>query len=100
MNDTIINGIFSLSGVLVGGLFMYLATKYDKDNMRLRNKMDKLSSQVASYWHLEKLYSDELSKHISKPPKTILQEYRDKIEEKGYERPTMTENGTKKYIVE
>lgn len=42
--------------------------------------MNILSKQVISYWNLEKLYSEELSKINSKAQKTVLQEYREKIE--------------------
>ncbi len=49
-----------------------------------------LSKQVISYWNFEKLYSEKISKLLSKPAKTILQEYREKIESMDLERPTMT----------
>ena len=49
-----------------------------------------LSKQVISYWNFEKLYPEKISKLLSKPAKTILQEYREKIESMDLERPTMT----------
>ena len=57
-----------------------------------------LSKQVISYWNFEKLYSEKISKLLSKPAKTILQEYREKIESMDLERPTMTQKEANKIL--
>jgi hypothetical protein len=47
---------------------------------------------------LEKLYSEEISNLLSKPTKTILQEYREKIESMDLERPAMTQKEANKIL--
>jgi hypothetical protein len=98
MNESIINGIFALSGTLLGSLISYLISKDTKETKTLKSEVNILSKQVISYWNLEKLYSDEISKLLSKPVRTILQEYREKIESIGLERPTMTEKEAKRIL--
>lgn len=78
MNDSIINGLFALSGTMIGGLISYLISKDSKETKTLKLEVNILSKQVISFWNLEKLYSEELGKLLSKPAKTILQEYREK----------------------
>ncbi len=69
-----------------------------KETKKLKTQVNMLSKQVISYWNLEKLYSEELGKYIAKPARTILQEYREKIENMDLERPTMTENEANKIL--
>ena len=64
----------------------------------LKSQVNILSNQIISYWNLEKIYSEELSKKTSKAQKTILQEYREKIEAMDLERPTMTEKEARKIL--
>ncbi len=92
MNEAIINGFFTLAGTLSGGLITFLTLRNSKELKKLKNKVDLLSDQIISYWHLEKIYSEQISKYTSKPSRTILNENRDKIKAMGYSRPTMTEN--------
>jgi hypothetical protein len=44
------------------------------------------------------LYSDEIGRLLSRPSRTVLQEYRDKIESMDLERPTMTEKEAKRIL--
>jgi hypothetical protein len=94
MSDTIINGLFTLAGAGIGVLYAYLSSR--KDRIYQNNK--KLVAQVTSYWQLEKLYSAELANLTKANSKTVMQSYRDKVEDLGYERPTMTESGAKKLL--
>lgn len=98
MNDSIINGIFALSGTLIGGLISYFIAKSAKETKTLKTQVSMLSKQIVSYWNLEKLYSEEIGHLVSKPAKTILQEYREKIEKMDLERPTMTEKEAKRIL--
>lgn len=98
MNETIINGIFALSGALVGGLISYIIARSAKETKTLKSQVNMLSKQVISYWNLEKLYSEEINNLLSKPTKTILQEYREKIESMDLERPTMTQKEAYKIL--
>jgi hypothetical protein len=98
MNESILNGIFALSGTWLGGLISYLIARNAKETKTLKSQVNILSKQVISYWNLEKLYSEEIGKLNSKPAKTVLQEYREKIESMDFERPTMTEKEAKKIL--
>ena len=98
MNESIVNGFFALSGTLVGCLISYFIASDAKELKNLKSQVNILSKQIISFWNLEKLYAEEMSKLIQKPAKTILQEYREKIELMDLERPTMTEKEAKKIL--
>jgi hypothetical protein len=98
MNESIINGIFALSGTLLGGLISYFIAKNAKETKTLKTQVSMLSKQVISYWNLEKIYSEEMGNLVSKPTKTILQEYREKIESMDLERPPMTQKEANKIL--
>lgn len=95
MNDSIINGVFALSGTLIGGIISYFIAKDAKDVSALKSQVNILTKQVVSYWNLERLYSEEVSELSKRPAKTILQEFREKIEAMDLVRPTMTEREAK-----
>lgn len=98
MSEPIITGVFTLLGTVLGGLISYLIARNDKEIRSLKSKVKLLSKQVVSYWNLEKLYSDEVAKLLSKSTRTVLQEFREKIESMDLERPTMTEKEAKKIL--
>ena len=98
MNESILNGLFALSGTLLGGIISYMINKDEKETKKLRLQINLLSKQVISYWNLEKLYSDDIGILLSKSSRTILQEYREKIVNMELERPSMTANEAKKII--
>ncbi len=98
MNESVIAGVFALSGTILGGLISYLIARDEKKTRVLKSQVNTLSKQIISYWNLEKKYSEELSNLTSKSQKTILQEYREKIEEIDMERPTMTEKEAKRIL--
>ena len=43
MNETIINGIFALSGTLVGGLISYIIARNAKETKTIKSKVNMLS---------------------------------------------------------
>lgn len=98
MTEPIITGLFTLAGTLLGGLISYFIARNAKEIKTLKTQINLLSKQVISYWNLEKLYSEEVGNLLSKPAKTILQEYREKIESMDLERPTMTEKEAKRIL--
>lgn len=107
MEPNVVNGIFTLAGVVIGGIISYFTTQDKKEinalnrqikelqntNEILKKDIVKLCNQVSSYWNIEKAYSEEVASILDKKPKYILEKRRDSIENKGYERPTMTEKG-------
>lgn len=98
MSESIINGVFALTGTFIGGLISYFIARNAKDFKTLKSQANIMANQIISYWNLERLYSEEMSKLINKPAKTILQEFREKIEEMNIDRPTMTEKEARKII--
>ena len=102
MNEIIINGIFTLCGAMIGtlgtGFFMYMQNKTDKESEMLRKDLVRTANQVKSYWNLENLYCEALSKAIDKKTQPLKIEFRDKVEELNYDRPDMTERDADKII--
>ncbi len=98
MSEPIITGVFTLLGTVLGGVISYFITRNAREIKLLKIQASQLSRQVISYWNLEKLYSDEIGKLLGKSSKTILLEYREKIESMDLERPTMTEHEAKKIL--
>jgi hypothetical protein len=98
MNESIINGLFALAGTLMGGIVSYFISRNAMEMNTLKSQVNRLAKQVVSYWNLEKLYVEEISKLISKPAKTVLQDFRERIELMDFERPTMTEKEAKKIL--
>jgi hypothetical protein len=98
MSEPIITGVFTLLGALLGGIISYLGSRNERKIELLKSRVNLLSKQVISYWNLEKLYSDEIGQLLSRPSRTVLQEYRDKIESMDLERPTMTEKEAKRIL--
>ena len=99
MPESIITGLFTLAGTLLGGLISYLIARNTKEIKTLKYQVNILSNQVISYWNLEELYSKEISTLTSKAQKTVKQVYREKVEEIGFDRPTMTENKAKEILI-
>lgn len=98
MSEPIITGVFTLLGAILGGIISYLGSRNERKIELLKSRVNLLSKQVISYWNLEKLYSDEIGQLLSRPSRTVLQEYRDKIESMDLERPTMTEKEAKRIL--
>lgn len=98
MGEAGITGLFTILGTLLGGIISYMISRDSKETKTLKTQVNILSKQVISYWNLEKLYAEELGKYSSKPARTILQEYREKIESMDLERPTMTEKEANKIL--
>lgn len=92
--DAVWNGIFAIGGTVLGGIFTLLATRMGKDWHRAKETIQDLSDQVISYWNLEKEYQVEMSRldPEQRAEKTIMEDMRARIQDQGYERPTMTEN--------
>ena len=98
MSEPIITGVFTILGAILGGIISYLGSRNERKIELLKSRVNLLSKQVISYWNLEKLYSDEIGRLLSRPSRTVLQEYRDKIESMDLERPTMTEKEAKRIL--
>ena len=109
MDPNITNGIFTLMGVIIGGIISYFVSKdqkerddlnrqikdLEKKNASLKNNIIKLGYQVSSYWNIEKAYSQEVAQLTNRTPKKVLEERRNNLESAGYTRPTMTENSVR-----
>jgi hypothetical protein len=92
MSDVVISGLFALVGVAIGSFATYLATRDARRMQNLERLVCKLADQVASYWALEKLYSEELARATHQNQKTVLQDFRDTVQSDKLVRPVMTAN--------
>ncbi len=92
--DAVWNGIFAIGGTVLGGVFTLLATRIGTDWSRAKETINDLSDQVIAYWNLEKEYQAEMSAldPQKRSEKTIMEDMRARVQGRGYERPTMTEN--------
>lgn len=98
MNEAIISGIFTLLGAIVGSVGVIVAGKISKRKVNLENKARQFAKQIEAYWNLESLYSDEFGKVTNTASKTVKEDFRSKVENMGYERPTMTANKAREII--
>lgn len=98
METMIINGCFVLAGTLLGGLSTWLITRDAKRLNELEKAVSKMALQIKAYWHLEKLYTQEMSKLTGIHENTILINNRDKIKNLGFDRPKMTANDVDKLL--
>lgn len=98
METAIINGIFTIIGVSIGGLIAYISNKDIISKRIMKEDLKILGEQVISYWNLEKLYSEEIAKNNKTTSRAIIIEYRTKMVENQYIRPTMTEKEVKKIL--
>lgn len=99
MIDSILTGLFTLLGAVAGGLLTFYGNKKLVRYEEAKKEMLKLSNQIISYWQLEKEYCAEVSKLTNKQPKTVLEEFRKRVQENNFDRPIMTENEIKRLIL-
>ena len=98
MQTEIVVGVFTLGGAVIGGLFTYLSARISHNWTRAKTDSERLTKQVEGYHTLEGFYKEDMAKLDPghRQPKTILQEMRDRVEESGCARPTMTANDARK----
>ena len=94
MNEQIVIGLFTLVGTLVGGIiggfFSIMAAKIGFKKEEMERDIKELANQVKSYWLLEKEYLSQLKEHSELPEKTLMENTRKIVENKGNEYPKMT----------
>ena len=94
MNDSLINGIFSLGGVFIGSVMSLVGIVISNRLQRRRQVFTDTLDQIVGYWNLE----EEMARHIAKlegkkrAVKTIKEDFRERIYDEKGNRPTMTEN--------
>lgn len=94
MSEQIFIGLFTLVGTLVGGIiggfFSIRAAKIGYKKEEMEKDIKDLANQVKSYWLLEKEYLSQLKEHSELPEKTLMENTRQRVKDKGYEYPKMT----------
>ena len=94
MSEQIVIGLFTLAGAitggLIGGFFSVKAAKVGYKKVKMEKDIKDLANQVKSYWLLEKEYLSQLKVCLSKPEKTIMENARQIVANKGNEYPKMT----------
>ena len=105
MGPAITTGFFTLGGVLITSIVNYISNRRQQDRERLQNELSRLRTkfvaacqQIEAYYELERLYAEELSKSQDKKKGTVVIEFRNRIEENGFERPQWTASDAKKAI--
>lgn len=88
----------TVSAAAVGGLFTYLASKEKNSVESLRSEHRKAAEQVISYYELEQLYMNEVSRLTGSAAATVQKDFRDKIENNGLTRPSWTATTAKRSI--
>ena len=90
MNNEVIIGLFTLGGAAIGGLCAIIASKIDSDTEKMKRDIRVLSSQVKSYWLLEKEYLSQISSLTGTPQETLMKSSRKTVENNGNDYPCMT----------
>lgn len=98
MNEVIISGVFTVLGAIVGAVGAIVAGNMSRRKVNVKHKAQQLAKQIEAYWNLENLYSEALGKLTNTSSKTVKEDFRSKVENLGFERPTMTANKAKEII--
>lgn len=98
MNTTIVTGLFTIGGTLIGALASIASAKINQRANTKDKVITRLASQVKAYWALEQEYVLELQDYQGTSKTKIKASYREKVREKGYDMPNMTANDVDKLI--
>ena len=82
----------------VGGLFTYLASREKNSVEGLKSEHKRAADQVISYYELEQLYMNEVSRLSGTAASTVQKDFRDKVENSGLTRPSWTATTAKRSI--
>ncbi len=93
-----ITAVATVSAAAVGGLFTYLASKEKNSVESLRSEHRKAADQVISYYELEQLYMNEVSRLTGTDPAIVQKDFLDKVETSGHTRPSWTATTAKRSI--
>ena len=99
MPPEIVSGLFTVVGLLAGGLITYFTTRVDRQWDRAKRDIVRLCEQVSSYYQLEQLYKEELASldPERRSARTIMEQMRTRVTDSGaYERPEITSVGADK----
>lgn len=98
MDSTIITGIFTLSGMVVGAVATIIAAKIQRSAKRNDKALSRLASQVKAYWALEEEYALELKDYLGESKSSLKKKLRERVREKGYAEPNMTAKDVDKLL--
>lgn len=100
MDTSIITGLFTLGGVIVGAVSSFFIARMGN---RIKDKdiaLKEFSRQLIAYWHLEKEHVSTIASFSNQSESSVMNKGRTSVVNQGYERPTMTENEVKKRMKE
>lgn len=97
--NVLVGAAATIVGTLIGGAITLITTKREgklaalKDtNLQISHDLLRASEQVAAYHALEAEYAGDIAEQRGVGAKTIKTEYRNRVEARGYVRPTWTED--------
>jgi hypothetical protein len=95
-NNLVTAGV-GLAGTLIGSLLTYISTRREQKltdmkehGAHLARELGRAADQVRAYHALEAEYAEDIARDRNAAPRTIKTEYRNRVEERGYVRPTWT----------
>lgn len=99
MDNSVIIGVFTLFGALIGGASAIISARFNRKWEQARHEIPRLCREVAAYHKLEEFYKDEVASLRPGHPaaKTVQEEMRTRVERIGdFIRPKMTANEANK----
>lgn len=90
--DNILSGLFSLAGMVIGGLFSLIPVLIANKNNQKNEAINDLCDQVGAYWNLEDLMAEKLTEIDNRSARTIKDEFRTMVSDEKGTRPIMTQN--------
>ncbi|NDC39709.1 MAG: hypothetical protein EBZ48_16990 [Proteobacteria bacterium] len=88
----------TVSAAAIGGLFTYLASREKNCVQSLKSEHKKAADQVISYFELEQLYVNEVSRLTGTDPAIVQKDFLDKVETSGHTRPSWSSITAKRSI--
>jgi hypothetical protein len=92
-----ITAISTLGAAAIVAYFGYRAQKHTRKTDQLENEIEQRKKelvaayrQVSAYYQLEQKYSDQLASLTGQAQKTLKSQFRDAVEDEGFDRPEWT----------
>jgi len=92
-----ITAISTLAGAAIVAYFGYRTQKHthrtddlERELERRKNELGTAYRQISSYYQLEEKYSDQIASMTGQAQRTVKSQFRDVVQQEGFERPRWT----------